>query len=244
MSGALKTIPMISSPVQPPSMKLSTNARGGKSRATSRLQRGASQCLPSLSTQIAFSIYTTQHDTAFKRVFRYLAGTKTLCILYEKGHQGVPRGYSDADWAGPHSEAALSTSGSQDTYFTWLAVPSHGLRNSRLVSHSLQLGTESEYVAASLTAQEAVWLLRLLQELDQSIPQPMDIHVDNTGAMALAVNPAFCSRTKHMAIRYHIMRDFIKNGKILLRQTPSEDMLADGLAKPLAKPWRPNSSMQ
>ena len=57
-----------------------------------------------------------QHDIAIKRVFRYLAGTKSLCILYKKGHQGELHGYSDVDWTGPHSEAALSISG----YFFYL----------------------------------------------------------------------------------------------------------------------------
>ena len=63
----------------------------------------------------------------------------------------------------------------------------------------------------------------------------MTLNVDNTGAVTLGTNPTFHSRIKHMAIRYHSMRDLIKMGQILLQQTPSADMLADGLTKPLAK---------
>ncbi|MBZ6422503.1 MAG: hypothetical protein LBE43_02335 [Staphylococcus aureus] len=51
------------------------------------------------------------HFQALKRVFRYLAGSKNLSISFSPQEDPALCGYCDADWAGPHSEKGLSTSG-------------------------------------------------------------------------------------------------------------------------------------
>ncbi len=61
----------------------------------------------------------------------------------------------------------------------------------------------------------------------------VELHGDNQGALALAENPEFHQRTKHIAIRYHLLRDLVEKKKLELFYVPTEDMVADGLTKPL-----------
>ncbi len=56
---------------------------------------------------------------------------------------------------------------------------------------------------------------------------------DNQGALSLAENPEFHQRTKHIAIRYHYLRDRVAKGRIELFYVPTDEMVADGLTKPL-----------
>ncbi len=94
--------------------------------------------------------------------------------------------------------------------------------------------TEAEYIALSAAVQEAAWLHKLL--LDLRMPsQPLVMMEDNQGAIALVKNPIGHSRTKHIDIRFHFVREAHENGLINLKCCPTEEMLADLLTKPLPK---------
>jgi hypothetical protein len=56
---------------------------------------------------------------------------------------------------------------------------------------------------------------------------------DSTSAISVAKNPVFHSRTKHIEVRYHFLRDNVEKGNIDLIQVPTEKQLADILTKPL-----------
>ena len=83
---------------------------------------------------------------------------------------------------------------------------------------------ESEYVALSQAAQEAVWLRRLLEEIGMDLTQnPTLIHEDNQGAIAIARNPVAHARTKHIDIRYHFVREaMLKALLAIARQVAGE----------------------
>jgi hypothetical protein len=59
------------------------------------------------------------------------------------------------------------------------------------------------------------------------------LYTDNNGALLLASNPVFHERTKHIAVRYHYIRQLINNGLLDLVHIASKDQKADGLTKPL-----------
>jgi hypothetical protein len=61
------------------------------------------------------------------------------------------------------------------------------------------------------------------------------VYEDNQGAIALAKNPEYHARTKHIDIQYHFVRECVENGRITLEYCETADMLADALTKPLAK---------
>ncbi|ODM22039.1 hypothetical protein SI65_02884 [Aspergillus cristatus] len=60
---------------------------------------------------------------------------------------------------------------------------------------------------------------------------PTTIYEDNQGAIKIADNPVNHPKTKHIAIRYHVIRDHIGNGEIRLEHLPTDKMIADGLTK-------------
>lgn len=94
---------------------------------------------------------------------------------------------------------------------------------------------EAEYIALNEARKEAVWLQRILRELGpiRYSPSPTLIHEDNQGTIALAENPEFHRRTKHIDIRYHWVRDAVIRKLIAIKHIPTVEQAADGLTKTL-----------
>ncbi len=87
-------------------------------------------------------------------------------------------------------------------------------------------------------AKEAIWLRRLLTELQCVEPGDLTatiIYGDNQGAIALAKDPHFHPRSKHIDIQHLYVREAQKKGDIDVRYTPTGQQIADGLTKPLAR---------
>jgi len=62
---------------------------------------------------------------------------------------------------------------------------------------------------------------------------PTVLHVDNQSAIAIAKNPEFHDRTKHIDVHYHFLRQVIEDGTVELCYTPTGDQVADALTKGL-----------
>jgi hypothetical protein len=83
---------------------------------------------------------------------------------------------------------------------------------------------EAEYVAVTSAAQELTWLKLLLQGLGK--PQShVELMEDNQACIVLSRNPQDHKRTKHIQVRYHYVRDHIKNGEFMLKYCPTESQL-------------------
>ena len=166
------------------------------------------------------------HVAAVVRILRYVRGTLHYGLTYTKGQPGFV-GYTDADWSGA-IDGRQSTGG-------WLfmmggAPISWSSKRQASVSQS---SCESEYYALSEAGKEGVWLRLLLQELGHISAAPTIIWADNQGAIALAENPEFHKRTKHIDTKFHWVREVIERGVLLLEFLPTRFMAADGLTKPL-----------
>jgi hypothetical protein len=178
-----------------------------------------------------------EHWMAGKRVLRYLRGTRTLGIKYsaEGARDGEPlvgyaqelQGFSDADWAGDR-ETRRSTTG----YVFKMAGGSVSW-GSKLQQSVALSSAESEYMAASVATQEALYLRRLLGDLGVEQRGPTVIWEDNQGCVALAKNPVHHQRTKHIDIRYHFVRECVASNEIDLVWIPTQDQQADLLTKAL-----------
>jgi hypothetical protein len=64
----------------------------------------------------------------------------------------------------------------------------------------------------------------------------IELEVDNQSAMAIAEKTTYRTRTKHIDVRYHFVREALTSGAISLKYTPTEVMIADGLTKALGGP--------
>jgi hypothetical protein len=150
------------------------------------------------------------HQSAMKRILRYLAGTKTKGIVYRAERmdlQGDNPFYRYADVAYANSEDYHSTSGY--VFIANVGAITWGSCKQTIITLS---STEVEYIALSKAVREAKWLAALYDELGYQVNGPIKIFGDNNGSIAMAMNPQFHKRSKHIAIRYHWIRQQIQDG--------------------------------
>jgi hypothetical protein len=173
---------------------------------------------------------TQSHLLAAKRVLRYLRGTADLALTYRGDLQPL-LGYTDADWGGD-IETRRSTAG----YLFNVGSGAISWSSKRQPTVALS-SCEAEYMGETQATKEAIWLKRLLQELhvDRSQTQATIIFGDNQSAIALAKNPQFHARTKHIDIQHHFVREKQDEGLIDIRYISTAEQVADGLTKALPK---------
>ncbi|GJW10065.1 hypothetical protein Tco_1575892 [Tanacetum coccineum] len=94
---------------------------------------------------------------------------------------------------------------------------------------------ESEFMAATGAACQALWIKRLLSELTGWAEKRITLKVDNVSAIALVRNPVFHGRSKHIDIRYHFIRECVENGHINVEHVSGELQRADILTKALPR---------
>ena len=170
------------------------------------------------------------HWEALKRLVRYLAGTREFWLVYGRDRSGLA-GFTDADW-GTSDDTRHSVCGYVYTLdggaISWSA------KQQQVVALS---STEAEYIGITHAAKEAIWLRSLLTDLvhPDFATHAVRLYSDNKGAMDLAQNNAFHARTKHIAIRYHFIREVVENGHVELGYRRTEDMPADLFTKPVTR---------
>ncbi len=172
----------------------------------------------------------TKHWNAVVRVLRYLKATKTVGLTMKRNTNAeVIDAFSDADYAGDH-DSRKSTSGCVIQIYgntaIWIS------RRQKSITRSTQ---EAEYVAASLTTQQVVYMKALLTQLGEPVYDKIPLYIDNTSTISAITNGAITERTKHIDIHYKISRDLHREGTIDVRYLKSSQMPADLLTKGLTK---------
>ena len=78
--------------------------------------------------------------------------------------------------------------------------------------------------------QELKWIKNLLEEMGINMGNdPIPIMEDNIGCIFMATNPVQTSKHKHIEMRYHTIRDYVKEGFVEMVYCPTEEMIADVL---------------
>lgn len=165
------------------------------------------------------------HWEGVKRVYRYLLGTKKWALTFGTTKSGL-LGYADADGASQEHRRAI-------TGFALLVDGGAilwGSRKQELVTLST---AEAEYVAATHTAKEILWLRRFISEVFRPLEHPTTLYCDNQSAIALTKDGSYHARTKHIDIRYHFIRFSVEQGSISFLYCPTDSMVADTLTKAL-----------
>jgi hypothetical protein len=166
------------------------------------------------------------HLVAAKRILRYLQGTFHLGIRFQSGSSSLTA-FTDSDWAGDPYDCRFTTGITVflgNNPITWVSKKQHTVSRS---------STEAEYRALATGAAELAWLRQVLCDLGVYLPTAPTIWCDNTSAIALASNPVFHSRTKHIEVDYHFVRERVVRGDLHLHFISTEDQLADLFTKPL-----------
>jgi hypothetical protein len=166
------------------------------------------------------------HWRAVGQIFKYLRHTVDTVLTFDGSkHDLQLRGYSDADWGND-----LDTRRSVTGYVFMLAGGAVSWRSRRQPTVALST-TEAEYMAAAEATTEAVWLRGFLTDLGVAQTGPTPIAEDNQGAIKLSLNDVNHSRTKHIDIRHHFVRERSQAGDIELVACATKDMAADMLTK-------------
>jgi len=175
------------------------------------------------------SKFDLNHWNAIKRIFKYLSNTEDFGILYRDCDISDIRGFSDADYAGD-----VNTRRSTTGYLFALADGAITWASKRQTTVSLST-TESEYISASTAIKECIWLSRILTELGFRHEKAITLCVDNQSAIKLIKNPDYHNRTKHIDVRFHVIREKYEKREIDVIYVSSHDQLADILTKSISK---------
>lgn len=174
------------------------------------------------------SCYTEEHWTAAKRVLRYLKGTKSQGLKYSSTGRGPVHGYADASHASCYDRRSYS-----GVVFLYMnAAICWESRKQKTIALST---AESEYVALSEAAREAIFLKRFIAEVTGQPEAPVKIYSDSQSAVAIAENHVHHQRTKHIDVRHHYVRESVEQGHITLEYVETARMVADALTKSLLK---------
>nr|GEX58051.1 ribonuclease H-like domain, reverse transcriptase, RNA-dependent DNA polymerase [Tanacetum cinerariifolium] len=170
-----------------------------------------------------------QHMKAIRQVLRYIKGTKDYRITYMHNEGNKIHGFSDSSY-GVNTQEGKGTTG---IIFYYGESPiSWSTQKQATVAIS---SYESEFIAATAAATQALWLKRLLSKLTHSQEDKVTIKVDNKSAIALMKNPVFHGRSKHIDTKYHFIREYVKREDIQVKFVSGEYQRADILTKVLPK---------
>ncbi|GJW19653.1 putative ribonuclease H-like domain-containing protein [Tanacetum coccineum] len=142
----------------------------------------------------------TSHLSAVKRIFRYLKGKPKLGLWYPRESSFDLESYSDSDYAGANLDRKSTIGGCQ---FLGRRLITWQCKKQTIVATST---TEAEYVAAASCCGQVLWIQN--QMLDYGFNfMNTKIYIDNESTICIVKNPVYHSKTKHIAIRHHFIRD-------------------------------------
>ncbi|GKC06951.1 hypothetical protein Tco_0998561 [Tanacetum coccineum] len=150
------------------------------------------------------------HLHAVKRIFRYLKGQPKLGLWYPKDTPFDLEAYSDSDYAGASLDRKSTTGGCQ---FLRSRLILWQCKKQTIVANST---TEAEYVAAASCCGQVLWIQNQMLNYGYNFMNTK-IFIEFESTICIVKNPVFHSKTKHIEIRHHFIRD--SNEKKLIQMT-------------------------
>ena len=166
------------------------------------------------------------HLNAVKRIIKYVKGTENLGVYYSRNSNENLVGYCDADWAGC-ADDRKSTSGGcfflGNNLISWLSKK----------QNSVSLSTaEAEYIAMGSCCSQLIWMKQMSADYGMHAG-PLLVYCDNKSAIDISKNPVQHSRTKHIDIRHHFIRELVEDNQVVIDHVVTDSQLADIFTKSL-----------
>ncbi|GJW08044.1 retrovirus-related pol polyprotein from transposon TNT 1-94 [Tanacetum coccineum] len=171
---------------------------------------------------------TKKHLHAVKRIFRYLKGTIDMGLWYSKDSCITLTAYADADHVGCQ-DTRQSTSGSAQFLGYKLVSWSSNKQKSTAIS-----STKAKYIALSGCYAQILCMRSQLINYRLKFNK-IPLYCDNKSAIALCCNNVQHSRSKHIDVRYHFIKEQVENGVVELYFVRTEYQLADIFTKALPR---------
>ncbi|WVZ11324.1 hypothetical protein V8G54_015854 [Vigna mungo] len=172
---------------------------------------------------------TESHLIAAKRVLRYVKGTLNFGIKFCASQDDTLQGYSGSDWGGSVDDLK---SASGYCFLFGSCVFSWCCKKQNILAQST---AEAEFIAANAAVNQALWLKKILVDLNMKQERCTEIFVDNQAAISISSNPVFHGKTKHFNIKLFFLREVQKEGTVSLTYCKSDLQLAEIFTKPLPK---------
>nr|GEX06726.1 retrovirus-related Pol polyprotein from transposon TNT 1-94 [Tanacetum cinerariifolium] len=172
---------------------------------------------------------TEKHLTAVKWIFRYLKDTTNMGLWYPKDTSFKLTAFSNLDHAGCLDSRKSTSWGIQflggDKLVTW---------SSKKQDCTSISSAEAEYVSLSACCAQVLWMRTQLTDYGFHFDK-ISMYCDSKAAIAISCNPVQHSRTKHIDIRYHFIKEKVEKGIIELFFVKTEYQLADLFTKALSE---------
>lgn len=161
-----------------------------------------------------------------------MRGTADYALVYDHNTAGDPVSFADAAY-GDDVEDRKSTYG-----HTLLLGNGAVIWTSKKQRSVVTSTMEAEYSSMCQAGKDVVWVTRWMNELDfaRHLNLPIVLNGDNQGTLDLIKNPEHHSRSKHIDIQLHYLREIINDGYATAARVSTHDMVADIFTKPLAAP--------
>ncbi|GJS13084.1 putative ribonuclease H-like domain-containing protein [Tanacetum coccineum] len=164
------------------------------------------------------------HLNAVKRIFRYLKHQPKLGLWYPRDSPFELEAYSDSDYGGASLDRKSTTGGCQ---FLGRRLISWQCKKQTIVANST---TKAEYVAAANCCGQVLWIQNQMMDYGFNFMNTK-IHIDNESTISVIKNPVAHSRTKHIEIRFHFIRDCYEKRLIEVIKIHTDSNVADLLTK-------------
>ncbi|KAJ9536269.1 hypothetical protein OSB04_un000541 [Centaurea solstitialis] len=164
------------------------------------------------------------HLHAVKRIFKYLKGQPRLGLWYPNDSSFDLVAYTDSDYGGANLDRKSTSGGCQ---FLGGRLVSWQCKKQTTVSQST---TEAEYIAASQCCSQVLWIQNQMKDYGLSFLQT-SIYIDNNSAISIVNNHVKHSKTKHIEIKYHFIRDCNEKKIIQVLKVHTDDQYADLFTK-------------
>ncbi|GJV02492.1 ribonuclease H-like domain-containing protein [Tanacetum coccineum] len=169
-------------------------------------------------------IRSLMYLTASRPDIIYLKGQPKLGLWYTKDSPFDLEAYTDSDYVGASLDKKSTTGGCQ---FLGRRLISWQCKKQTIVANST---TEAEYVAASSCCGQVLWIQNQMLDYGYNFMNTK-IFIDNESTICIVKNPVFHSKTKHIEIRHHFIRDSYEKRLIQVIKIHTDHNVADLLTK-------------
>ena len=156
----------------------------------------------------------------------YLKGTNDFGLYYKRSDKFELNSYTDANWGG-NIDDRKSTSGGAlflgKRLVTW---------TSKKKTCTSQSTVEEKYVAATINRTNIVQLKHLLKGVKEEITKPVILYCNKTSAINISKNLVMHAKIKHIAIKYHYVRELVDDKQVKMEYIHTKEQIVDIFTKP------------
>ena len=150
-------------------------------------------------------------------------------MYYKKNGSFELKAYIDVDWAGSLDDTKSNSGGA---FFLGSRLVSWTSKKQNYISWST---IEAEYVATAVNCSNVVWLKQLLKGMKEDITEPIIIYCDNTSSINISKNRVMHTKTKHISIKYHYLRELVQDKIVRMEYVNTKEKLANIFTKALPR---------